>query len=192
MKKLLVGVILLLSAGGVLADNLGVEQSLKDMLASAKQKKMMSELKSPLATLGTGQLLLRDAIYLYNLPIYAGIPQDLWGVNCDIFQLVLDVEAGHTDMAYEEDWAPEINNPVLYPDRIYDSAAMFAYALYGQYGSKDFLLVDAELIGAPGVDPATVVGVATAFGYCYSTSPSAAVFLCNADGCFSSSEVNPF
>jgi len=190
MKKYLVGVGLLLSVNGVLADNSGLEQSMKNMLASAKEKQMASALKSPQAFQGTGTLLLRDAIYLYNLPVYAGNLQSLIGIGCDIFQLVMDVENGYTDLAISEG----INSGgyfVDYPDRIYANAAMFAYALYSGYSDKSFGFLDNQLYGAPGVDPATIVGHATAFGYCFSTNPDAAVFACDEVNCYSSSEVNP-
>jgi hypothetical protein len=71
---------------------------------------------------------------------------------------------------------------------------MFAYALYTSYSAKAFLLFDAQLYGAVNQDPAAIVGRATAFGYCYSTNPSAAVAYCNerTDQCYLSNEVPQF
>ncbi|MFZ3040844.1 MAG: hypothetical protein WA108_03470 [Thiobacillus sp.] len=189
MKKYLVGVGLLLSVNGVLGDDSGLEQSMKNMLTSAKEKQMASALKSPQAFQGAGPLLLRDAIYLYNLPVYAGNLQLLIGIGCDIFQLVMDVENGYADLAIGEG----INSGGYfagYPDRIYANAAMFSYALYSGYSDKSFGFTDLQLYGAAGVDPNTVIGHATGFGYCFSTNPDAAVFSCDEENCYSSSEVN--
>lgn len=192
MKKYLVGLGFLLSVNGVFADGSGLDQSIQHTLASAKEKNMASALKSPQAFQGTGPLLLRDAIYLYNLPVRAGYLQSLVGLGCDIFQLVLDVESGHSDIAISEG----VNSggyTALYPDRIYDNAAMFAYALYSGHDDKTFHLYDAQLFGATNVSPSTIVGRATAFGYCFSTDPSAVALYCDSqsDLCYSSSEINP-
>lgn len=192
MKKYLVGMGLLLSVNGVLADNSGLEQSMKNMLTSAREKQSTSELRVAQATQGTGPLLLRDAIYLYNLPIYAGNLQSLFGFGCDIFQLVLDVGNGYTDIAISEGvTSASGGNIFIYPDRIYDNAAMFAYALYSSNFDKGFSLADAKLNETTNVDPNTIVGHATAFGYCFSTNPSAAVVYCKNDVCHLSSEINP-
>ena len=193
MKEFLVGIALLLSANGVLADSAAVEQSVKDMLVAAKERQLTSELLTPQATLGTGELLLRDAIYLYNVPTYAGFLHSLVGIGCDIFQLVLDVESGFTDLAIAEG-VDSGGYFTIYPDRIYAEAAMFSYALYSQYPDKQFVFLDVDYYGEPNVnaDPATIVGRATTFGYCFSTNPDAAVFSCDQQQCYSSSEVNPF
>jgi len=193
MKKYLLGLGLLLSVNGVFADSSGLDQSIKQMLTSAKEKQMVSALKSPQALQGTGELLLRDAIYLYDEPTYAGFYHSLIGIGCDIFQLVLDVESGYTDLAIAEG-VDSGGYFTIYPDRIYAEAAMFSYALYSQYADKQFVFLDAEYYGEPNVTviPSTIVGRATAFGYCFSTNPSAAVFACDQQQCYSSSEVNPW
>jgi hypothetical protein len=170
MKKYLVGMGLLLSASGAFADSAGLEQ-FKSMAASVKYTPPATGLMSAQAT---GPMLLRDAIYLYNLPIRAGYLQMLVGGGCDVFQLVLDVESGHTDMVYVENDQGEV-----YPDRIYDNAAMFAYALYSGSAVKGFALTDDQLYGAPDVNPDTIVGTATAFGYCFSTNPAAFALHCD-------------
>jgi len=72
------------------------------MLAAAKAKQLASAPMESKAFQGTGPLLLRDAIYLYHHPIYAGSLQALIGYGCDIFQLVLDVESGYTDIYISE------------------------------------------------------------------------------------------
>jgi hypothetical protein len=139
-------------------------------------------------------LLLRDAIYLYGMPIRAGFAQGLIGIGCDIFQLVLDVESGHSDIFITEGIDQPGGYGFVYPDRIYDNAAMFAYALYTGYSAKSFLLFDAQLYRAVNQDPAAIVGRATAFGYCFSTNPSAGVGYCNkrANRCYLSNEVPQF
>lgn len=179
MKKYLVGMGLLLSASGAFADSAGLEQ-FKSMAASVKYTPPATGMMSAQAI---GPMLLRDAIYLYNLPIRAGYTHELNGANCDVFQLVLDVESGYTDMAYLED---QIR---LYPDRIYDYHAMFAYALYSWSAQKLFVLGDEQLYRAPGVNPDMIVGTATAFGYCFSTNPAAYVLHCDekAGLCYTSS-----
>ncbi|MBW8458662.1 MAG: hypothetical protein K0M58_09515 [Thiobacillus sp.] len=179
MKKYLVGMGLLLSASGAFADSAGLEQ-FKSMAASVKYTPPATGMMSAQAT---GPMLLRDAVYLYNLPIRAGWVQELYGANCDVFQLVLDVESGHTDMGYYE------YQDYLYPDRIYDYHAMFAYALYSGSAEKGFILGDDQLYDAPGVNPDLIVGTATAFGYCFSTNPAAYVLHCDerASMCYTSS-----
>lgn len=192
MKKFLSIVGLLLAVNGVFADISVVQPSVRDLLAAAKAKQLTSGPTAMQATQGTGELLLRDAIYLYNLPVYAGYLQGLIGVKCDIFQLVLDVENGHSDIMIGEG-VLEDGYLVEYPDRIYDWQAMFAYALYTGYADKSFWLYDVETYGVPGIDPASTVGSTTAFGYCYSTEPTAGVVYCDErnDRCYTSSEVNP-
>lgn len=186
MKKYFVGMGLLLAASGSFADNAGFEQ-FKSMGAAAKYTPPSSGLMSAQAT---GPMLLRDAIYLYNLPMRAGYVQELYGANCDVFQLVLDVEDGHADMGYAENYdQPWPFNYNVYPDRIYDDAAMFAYALYTASPDKGFILGDEALYGAPGVNPDAIMGTATAFGYCFSTNPAAFVLYCDerALQCYTSS-----
>lgn len=117
------------------------------------------------------QLTLRDAIYLYNQPIQANAFKALMGVNCDAFQLMLDVTAGFTDLVmYESD-------VYFYPDRIWSNAPMFAYSLYGNTESKSFALWDNTVV------PDSQIGNATFFGYCFSANPDAFVlFYDDADG----------
>lgn len=193
MKKYLVGMGLLLAVNGVFADDSGLEQSMKNMLTSAKEKQMASVLKSPQAFQGAGPLLLRDAIYLYGMPIRAGYMQHLIGIGCDIFQLVLDVEGGHSDIVISEG-IDQGGYLLVYPDRIYDNAAMFAYALYTGYSTKSFSLFDDLLYDTVNQDPSAIVGRATAFGYCFSTNPNAGVVYCNerTDQCYLSNEVPVF
>jgi hypothetical protein len=188
-----IGVLLSLAVNTAVADISAVEPSIRQILTTAKEKQFTSGLKVPQATQGTGELLLRDAIYLYNLPVYAGYFQALMGFKCDIFQLVLDVENGHSDIIIGEG-VLEDGYLFEYPDRIYDWQAMFAYALYTGYVDKSFWLYDAQTYGVPGIDPASTVGHATAFGYCYSTEPTAAVVYYDErnDRYYSSWEVNPF
>jgi hypothetical protein len=193
MKRLLVGLALFLSINGVFAANSAMEQSMRQGLISAQDRQSMSEPKVTQAFQGTGPLLLRDAIYLYNLPIYAGYLQALYSFGCDVFELVLDVENGYTDLLIAEGLLDGPGYVFEYPDRIYDNAAMFAYALYSGYVDKTFALADVYLYGAPGVNPTSIVGSATAFGYCFSTDPTAAIVYWDerSDQYYLSSEINP-
>ena len=129
---------------------------------------------------GEGSLTLRDAIYLYGQALNGKGDKILAGENCDVFQLILDVNSGHTDLALAQ--SSTLNNAiatkVAYPDRILDSAAMFSYALYADQLVKTFVFNDKN-------NPASSAqtGTATAFGYCYSTKPNARVYLREKDQC---------
>jgi hypothetical protein len=73
----------------------------------------------------------------------------------------------------------ELNaSTLVYPDRIYDSAAMFAYALYQNKAWKGFTFKDKN-------NPFSNVqaGTGTLFGYCYSTKPDAYVYFAEGDKC---------
>lgn len=109
------------------------------------------------------------------------------------FQLVLDVEGGHSDIVISEG-IDQGGYLLVYPDRIYDNAAMFAYALYTGYSTKSFSLFDDLFYDTVNQDPSAIVGRATAFGYCYSTNPNAGVAYCNerTDQCYLSNEVPVF
>jgi hypothetical protein len=125
-------------------------------------------------------MTLRDAIYLYGQPLNAKGDKILAGENCDVLQLVLDVTAGYTDLAMAQ--AATLDNAITtrfaYPDRIWDSAAMFAYTLYANQPLKAFVFSDRN-------NPASSAqtGTATAFGYCYSTHPNARLYLREKDKC---------
>ncbi|MGB4781818.1 S8 family peptidase [Candidatus Methylomirabilis sp.] len=129
---------------------------------------------------GYGELLLRDAIYLYGQALNGKGDKILAGEHCDVFQLVLDVTAGYTDLAMGQ--SSTLNSAlaaqVAYPDRILDAAAMFSYALYDTQAVKAFVFHDQY-------NPASSaqIGTATAFGYCYSTNPAARVYLREVDTC---------
>jgi len=129
---------------------------------------------------GEGSLTLRDAIYLYGQPLNGKGDKILAGENCDVFQLILDVNAGHTDLAMSQ--FSTLNNAiateVAYPDRILDSAAMFSYALYENQLVKAFVFNDKNNSAS-----SAQIGTATAFGYCYSTKPNARVYLREKDKC---------
>ncbi|MDR2690665.1 MAG: hypothetical protein LBB76_13050 [Azoarcus sp.] len=114
----------------------------------------------------TQTMSLRDAIYFYDHPIKTGEAKRLVGRNCDVFEIVLDVESGFTDLAMTEG-----NVSFDYSDRIHADAAMFAYTLYSQQRIKSFALVGRES-GAT-----RQVGSATFFGYCFSTKEDGQVAL---------------
>jgi hypothetical protein len=110
---------------------------------------------------------LRDAIYLYGQDVNGRGSKILAGENCDVFQLLLDVNSGYTDLAMAQQGTVNdvVPNQVLYPDRITDSAAMFSYALYDPQPVKAFVFGDRD-------NPlsSTKLGTNTIFGYCYSTN----------------------
>jgi hypothetical protein len=86
------------------------------------------------------------------------------GYNCDVFQLLLDVKSGYTDIVLRESSATN------YPDRIYDHAAMFSYAQYSAASRKAFGLRSNS--GGTGQ-----IGTVTAFGYCFSSRADAKALL---------------
>jgi hypothetical protein len=128
----------------------------------------------------SGDLQLRDAIYRYNEEFRAMGHKSLVGENCDVFQLVLDVESGYTDIAYAESssLSSALSSATVYVDRIFDYQAMFAYALYQNQATKTFSFADWNY---PSTDFET--GRGTVFGYCYSTQPGARVYLNDRDLC---------
>lgn len=109
---------------------------------------------------------LRDAIYLYNQPIRSNTSLHIAGDKCDVLQLVLDVKSGFTELRMQD------STSFAYPDRINDSAAMFAYALYSDAQTKAFSMQENAPIGAD-----REIGTATVFGYCFSTKADATVFI---------------
>jgi hypothetical protein len=116
----------------------------------------------------TAPIQLRDALYSYHLPLYALKHKELIGYNCDVFQILLDVESGFTDLALVED-----NSRANYSDRIHDGAAMFSYALYSGAADKSFVLLSHDTSAY--LD--SQIGAATFFGYCFSTKDDAEVIL---------------
>jgi hypothetical protein len=127
----------------------------------------MNSAQSVVATfILSSEMTLRDAIYLYNKPIYSNAVKAIMGYHCDAFQMLLDVGTGFTDIAiYETTLTP-------YPDRIFAEHQMFSYALYSQEEIKAFGLWDnSEWV------PDSQVGSATFFGYCYSSKPDAFVLM---------------
>ncbi|MHB1402289.1 MAG: S8 family peptidase [Thiobacillus sp.] len=127
-----------------------------------------------------GSLRLRDAIYLYDQPLNGKGDKILAGENCDVFQLILDVNSGYTDLAMAQSGSLDhaIATGLAYPDRIQDSATMFSYALYENQAVKAFVFNDKN-------NPASsaLTGSATTFGYCYSTNPNARVYIREKDTC---------
>jgi hypothetical protein len=121
-----------------------------------------------------GDMALRDAIYAYKLPIsgLASQAKTFAAYNCDVFQVLIDVESGFVDLSISED-ATAHGPRHIYPDRLYDTAAMFSYTLYSPAHAKSFRLsryLDNVSSSAP-------VGTATVFGYCFSTRTDAVVLV---------------
>lgn len=122
----------------------------------------------------SGDLQLRDAIYLYGFQPRANGSKILAASNCDVFQLVLDVTSQYVDLVmYQGNNTTEVqSSQYIYPDRITAEAAMFAYSLTSGKAIKEFQFGDKNNFSGTGV-----VGSATAFGYCYSTKTNAFVYL---------------
>lgn len=138
-----------------------------------------------------GDMILRDAIYLYGQSLNGKGDKILAGEGCDVMQLVLDVNTGHTDigLALGDTIDEAIASQVDYADRILDTADMFSYALYQNANIKMFAFKDVE-----NPTSANQIGTATVFGYCYSTDPNARVYLRERDHCtdtFSNGGVEP-
>ncbi|MDR2690544.1 MAG: hypothetical protein LBB76_12430, partial [Azoarcus sp.] len=111
-------------------------------------------------------MALRDAIYLYRQPI-SGIATQastLAAYNCDVFQMLLDVESGYTDVALLESEVAS-NAKVVYRDSIHATAPMFSYTLYAPMPVKTFTLGRFRGSVSTGGD----IGTVTVFGYCFST-----------------------
>lgn len=115
----------------------------------------------------TSTMTLRDAIYLYDKNINSYNRTELVGNNCDVFELVLDVESGYSDISMNEG-----SGYTQYPDRIRDYHKMFAYTLYKNSEWKSFVLNDKDE-----VQPDKNIASATAFAYCFSTNPDAYVLV---------------
>jgi hypothetical protein len=117
-------------------------------------------------------MTLRDAIYFYNRPINSKATTILSSKDCDVFEIVLDVESGYTDLYMDERASESTPSGFAYPDRIESHAAMFAYTLYSSNAYKSFTLRNNKHTGFE-----NSIGAATFFGYCFSTKESASVWL---------------
>ncbi|MDR2688419.1 MAG: trypsin-like peptidase domain-containing protein [Azoarcus sp.] len=124
-----------------------------------------------------GEMSLRDAIYLYNQPIsgLAAQVKTLAAYNCDVFQILLDVESGFTDLTIREG-ATASGPRTTYSDRLYDTGAMFSYALYSSSPVKLFGLARYRDSGS-----SASIGTVTVFGYCFSTRTDAVVLMHDAN-----------
>jgi hypothetical protein len=139
--------------------------------ASGACNVVMTAAQSVTATfVPAAEMTLRDAVYLYARPIHSNYGKSIVGYNCDILQLLLDVESGYSDL-----WIGEGDTDFGYPDRIQDYHAVFSYGLYKQEALKYFTLWDNH-VGIANFQ----TGVATFFGYCYSTKADAFVFMYDA------------
>ena len=94
--------------------------------------------------------------------------------------MILNVNAGYTDLAMSQSSTLDnaISSQAPYPDRIFNTAGMFSYALYENQMVKTFVFNDKT---APSSSSQT--GTATVFGYCYSTNPNARVYIREKDKC---------
>ncbi len=130
----------------------------------------------------SGDMQLRDAMYIYGQSVDVRGSKALAGYNCDVFQLVMDVTSGYVDLTmFQGNTTAELNASALdYPDRIYDSAAMFSYALYRNKTTKAFMFNDNVNYTS---NSTARIGSGTFFGYCYSTKPDAYVSFLEVDKC---------
>lgn len=111
-------------------------------------------------------MLLRDAAYLYSERLGPTPGIEIIGEDCDVLQLLLDVEKGFSDLSMHE--GPDSR---AYPDRIFHDHELFAYALYSQtVRFKRFTL------SGDRTTTADTTGLATIFAYCFSTKKAARVF----------------
>ena len=119
-------------------------------------------------------MLLRDAVYFYNLPLSPHEDKTLTGAGCDIFKLTLDVNSGDTAIAMgdAETLPTALAAQTQYPDLISEHGRMFAYSRYGAQPVKTFSL------RANGASSSV-----TAFGYCFSRNPLARAYLHEAASC---------
>lgn len=118
----------------------------------------------------SGEMLLRDAHYWYNMPVDGFKSNYFLGTDCDILQLVMDVNTGYTDILGADVASTttiETSDMVSYPDRITANAAMFSYTLYSNAGLKMYQFYDKNATAS------AQVGTITAFAYCFSTTPTA-------------------
>lgn len=119
-----------------------------------------------------GELLLRDAKYRYHEPATeTGEPPLFVSVGCDVYQIVLTVNAGAVTLVITEaDNVTEASieqGSFIFPAKLGTSAGMFAYALYSNKPIKAFLLKNGDF------SEDTQSAEFTAFGYCFSTKPYA-------------------
>jgi hypothetical protein len=123
-------------------------------------------------------MVLRDAIYLYHQPISGSSIKRLIGYNCDVLQMLLDVESGYTDIATLESTVASSNTypntATVYPDHIHANAPIFSYALYTSVPVKTFEL--GRFIDN-GTSATGNIGTVTMFGYCFSTKADAKVLM---------------
>lgn len=125
-------------------------------------------------------MTLRDAIYLYNQPVNGKGSKVLAGNNCDVFQLILSVNSGYTDLAMgqADTLANARSGQTAYPDRITSAAGMFSYSLYASQAVKTFAFNDKT-----NPTSSAQIGTTTMFGYCYSTNSAANVYIHEGDKC---------
>jgi Fe-S cluster biogenesis protein NfuA len=124
-------------------------------------------------TAPASQIVLRDAIYLFNQPVYGTTARakTLAGYHCDVFQLLLNVQSGYTDLAGLE--GSVASGPTaIYPDRINSDVTMFSYMLYSANPVK-FFSMSKYLAGTDNGQ----IGTVTVFGYCFSSRTDAKVLL---------------
>ncbi|MCB1955650.1 MAG: hypothetical protein KDG55_08235 [Rhodocyclaceae bacterium] len=129
------------------------------------------------------QMVLRDAIYLYNVDFYDG-PGTLamWGEGCDVMQVVFDLDSGYVEFEKWEYNVADESSVVTakYPDRIQATAKMFSYMLY----TPDRFIRRIDFTGNDATrENHEVVGRGTLFGYCLSDDPDAKIFVADYARC---------
>ena len=137
-----------------------------------EQSSSMNGSKRPLAFV-QGELLLRDAKYRYHeLATETGQTPAFVSVYCDVYQIVMTVNAGAVTLVIVEaddtSSASIQQGTFIFPAKLGTGAGMFAYALYSNKPVKAFLLKNGDYSGD------TRSAEFTAFGYCFSTKANAA------------------
>lgn len=129
----------------------------------------------------SGDMQLRDAMYVYGMNVTEKVSKEYWGINCDVLQVVFKMDAGSTAFRYvQSDNSTTANTPTSrtwYPDTIYSNQAMFAYALYQNRTYKVFGFEDRVR------NTSASIGNGSFFAYCYSTNPGARIFLWDGESC---------
>ncbi len=129
------------------------------------------------------QMVLRDAIYLYNLDFYNG-PGTLavWSEGCDMAQVVFDLDSGYVEF---EKWEYNVADEssivtAAYPDRIQAAAKMFSYMLY----TPDKYIRRIDFTGNDSTrENHEVIGRGALFAYCLSDDPDAKIYVADYARC---------
>lgn len=129
------------------------------------------------------QMVLRDAIYLYDIDFYNGTDSlELWSEDCDVTQMVLDLDSGYIEFEKWEYNLADDSSVVTakYPDRIQAAAKMFSYMLF----TPERQIRRFSFTGSDDTRGShEVVGRGTLFGYCLSDNANARIYVVDHKTC---------